>query len=120
MIDHARREFPGEVCGFLAGRENDVIRIYRMNNAEKDGMRYSIPLREQFDAVRDIRSRDLEIIGVYHSHPNARPFPSSRDIRLALNPEYSYMIISITNGAPEIRSFKISGGVAQEEEIYVG
>jgi len=120
IVEHARREFPNEACGFLAGKGRKVSKVYRMVNTEKGGMRYSISLKEQFDAARDMRSQDLEMVGIYHSHPNVRPSPSFRDIQLALHPECSYVIISLINGIPEVRSFRIRGGVVAEEEIDVG
>ena len=120
MIEHAKREFPNEACGFLAGKSRKVSKVYRMVNTEKGGMRYSISLKEQFDAARDMRSQDLEMVGIYHSHPNVRPSPSFRDIQLALHPECSYVIVSLINGMPEVRSFRIRKGMVEEEEIDAG
>lgn len=120
IVEHARHEFPNEACGFLAGKDRKVSKVYRMMNTEKGGMRYSISLKEQFDAARDMRSQDLEMVGIYHSHPNVRPSPSFRDIQLALHPECSYIIVSLINGIPEVRSFRIRSGVVAEEEIDVG
>ena len=119
IIEHAKREFPNEACGLLAGRSRNVSKVYRMSNTERGGMRYSIALKEQFDAVRDMRSQKLEMIGIYHSHPNVRPSPSFRDIQLALHPECSYIIASLINGLAEVRSYRIRGGVVEEEEIDV-
>ena len=117
IIEHAKREFPNEACGLLAGRSGKVSKVYRMSNTEKGGMRYSIALKDQFDAARDMRSQELDMIGIYHSHPNVRPSPSFRDIQLALHPECSYVIVSLINGLPEVRSYRIRGGIVEKEEI---
>lgn len=119
MIDHARREFPNEACGLLAGKDRKVSKVYRMTNTEKGGMRYSMDLKEQFEAVREMRSQGLEMVGIYHSHPNLRASPSFRDIQLAFYPESSYVIVSLINGLPEVRSFRIRKGVVEEEEMDV-
>ena len=120
MIEHAKRDFPNEACGLLAGKGRKVSKVYRMANTEGGGMRYSMALKEQFDAARDMRSQNLEMVGIYHSHPNVRPYPSFRDVKLALHPECSYVIISLINGMPEIRSFRIIKGMVTEEEMDAG
>ena len=120
MIEHAKRDFPNEACGLLAGKGRKVSKVYRMANTERGGMRYSMALKEQFDAARDMRSQNLEMVGIYHSHPNVRPYPSFRDIQLAMHPECSFVIVSLINGMPEIRSFRIIKGMVTEEEIDAG
>ena len=120
IIEHAKRDFPNEACGILAGKGRKVSKVYRMANTERGGMRYSMALKEQFDAARDMRSQNLEMVGIYHSHPNVRPYPSFRDIKLAMHPECSYMIVSLINGMPEVRSFRIIKGMVTEEEIDAG
>jgi len=119
IIEHAKSEFPNEACGFLAGEGRRVGKVYRMANAEKATIRYSMDLAEQFNAVRDMRAHGLGIVGIYHSHPDSRPCPSLMDIKLALYSECSYVIVSLINGIPEIRSFKIKNGITEEEEIDV-
>jgi proteasome lid subunit RPN8/RPN11 len=120
IIEHAKHEFPNEACGLLAGKNTKVSKVYQMANTERGGMRYSMVLKEQFDAARDMRSQNLEMIGIYHSHPNVRPYPSFRDIQRAMHPECSYVIISLINGMPEVRSFRIIKGMVTEEEIDAG
>ena len=120
IIEHAKLDFPNEACGILAGKGRKVSKVYRMSNTERGGMRYSMALKEQFDAARDMRSQNLEMVGIYHSHPNVRPYPSFRDIQLALHPECSYVIVSLINGMPEVRSFRIIKGMVTEEEIDAG
>ena len=120
MIQHAKRDVPNEACGLLAGKGRKVSKVYRMANTERGGMRYSMALKEQFDAARDMRSQNLEMVGIYHSHPNVRPYPSFRDIQLAMHPECSFVIVSLINGMPEIRSFRIIKGMVTEEEMDAG
>ncbi len=120
IIEHAKRDFPNEACGLLAGKGRKVSKVYRMSNTERGGMRYSMALKEQFDAARDMRSQNMEIVGIYHSHPNVRPYPSFRDIQRAMHPECSYVIVSLINGMPEVRSFRIINGMVTEEEIDAG
>ncbi|MDD5424177.1 MAG: M67 family metallopeptidase [Candidatus Omnitrophica bacterium] len=119
IIGHARKAFPGEACGFLAGKENMVSKVYRMVNAGQGTMSYSVSIKDQLEATRRMRAEGDDMIGIYHSHPDSRPYPSSKDIRMALHPGCSYLIISLMGGAPEVRSFRIAAGLVKEEPVDV-
>lgn len=119
IIAHSKEEFPHEACGILAGRDKKAAVVYRMANIEKSPMRYSMDLKEQFKITKEMRSKNLEMVAIYHSHPNVRPCPSFHDIELALHPASSYVIVSIINSIPEVRSFTIVNGVVKEEEIKI-
>jgi len=119
IISHAREEFPTEACGILAGKDKKVNKVYRMTNIEKNPMRYFMDSKEQFKVTKQLRYEGLEMVGIYHSHPNVRPYPSSHDIELAFYPESSYMIVSLINNIPEVRSFRIVDEVIKEEKIKI-
>lgn len=119
IIEHARKEFPNEACGILAGKEGKVSEVFRMANTERGAMRYAMALKEQFDIARVMRAKGTEMIGIYHSHPNLRAAPSFRDIQMALHPECSYVIVSLINNMPDVRSFRIIRGVVEEEHLDV-
>ncbi len=120
IITHARKAFPGEACGLLAGRGGRVSKVYRLTNTQRGAMRYAAPEKEQFEAARKMRADGDEMIGIYHSHPNMGPYPSSLDIKMALHPECSYIIISLMKNIPEVRSFRISAGLVKEESVHAG
>lgn len=119
IIGHAKEEFPNEACGILAGKDKKVNKVYKMTNTEKNPMRYLMDPKEQLKVIKQMRSEGLEMVAIYHSHPNVRPYPSSRDVELAFYPDSSCVIVSIMNGMPEVRSFKIVNGIVREEEIKV-
>ncbi len=119
VIRHAKCSFPKEACGILAGKEGKVFRLYRMTNTEEEEGRYSFSVSEQFDVQRRIRSDGLEMVGIYHSHTCTPAYPSSRDIKLAAHPGCSYLIVSIADGRPRVRSFRIEAGLVREEDIDV-
>jgi len=120
IIAHARKAFPNEACGLLAGKDGRVSKVYRLTNTQRGAMRYAAPEKEQFEAARRMRADGDDMIGIYHSHPNVRPYPSSRDIEMAMHPECSYMIISLMKNIPEVRSFRIVGGLEEEEAVDAG
>ncbi len=120
MIGQAREGFPVEVCGILGGKDGVVSAIYPMTNTDACGEHFMRDPAEQFATARALRSQELEMLAVYHSHPTTPARPSEEDIRLARTPNVSYVIVSLTDpSAPEIRSFKISGGKVDPEELTI-
>ncbi len=121
ICDHAVRELPYEVCGYLAEKEGMISLHYELNNIDKAADHFSMEPAEQFAAVRDMRSRGLTMRAVYHSHPETSAWPSAEDIRLAHDGGISYVIISLAGKKPVIKSFRIrQGGVAPESIEITG
>ena len=115
-----RKGFRLEVCGILGGNGETVTAIYRMTNTDASNEHFMMDPREQFAVVKDLRAKDLAMLGIYHSHPESPARPSEEDIKLALTPEVSYLIISLENAAaPDMKSYKISDGNVQKEEIEI-
>ena len=120
MVGHAKRVAPVEACGYLAGKDGLVTRQYRLKNIDASEIHFSLDPREQFDAVRDMRERGLALAAVYHSHPETPARPSAEDIKLALDPDISYVIVSLSDGVETVESFKINeDGVEKEELVSV-
>jgi desampylase len=108
-ISHAKDGAPEEVCGWLAGKENRVQKIYPVPNAAEDpGSRFSMEPEAQLTVMRQIRERGLELTGTYHSHPKTPPHPSVRDWDLALYPDAAHLIISLATPEPEVRCWRIT------------
>jgi proteasome lid subunit RPN8/RPN11 len=101
---HVCRAYPDEGCGVLVGRERGEVReIERVIGLEnRHGAprekRYLIAPEEFLDADRRAREQGLEVLGFFHSHPDAPAEPSSFDLEHAWD-YYSYLIVSISNGA---------------------
>jgi len=45
--------------------------------------------------------------------------PSEEDIRLAFDPKASYLILSLKDDTPVLKSFNISSGQATQEELSI-
>ncbi|OHE32264.1 MAG: hypothetical protein A3J94_07040 [Syntrophus sp. RIFOXYC2_FULL_54_9] len=120
MIDQARAGAPLEVCGILGGKGNIVSAIHPMTNIDASHNHFMMDPHEQFSVVKALRSQELEMLAVYHSHPATPARPSAEDIRLARTPDISYVIVSLVDSsAPELRSFRISGGGVEPEELKI-
>lgn len=110
MIDHARRDVPNECCGVVAGKDGKVVKLYPSSNEEKSPVKYRIPPKELFNAIKDIEAQGLDLIGMYHSHTHTEAYPSPTDVKLAFWPESIYFIISLAPPAPAVRAFTIVEG----------
>ena len=119
MIAHAREGFPLEVCGILGGEGESVSAIYRMTNTDASNEHFMMEPREQFAVIKDLRAKGLTMLAIYHSHPETPARPSEEDIKLALTPDISYLIISLAAADAVAKSFKISAGNVQMEQIEV-
>jgi proteasome lid subunit RPN8/RPN11 len=102
---HGEETFPNECCGFLLGKLNGadrgVVDLLPAANDREDGAQYNrflITPEAYLRGEKAARARGLDIVGFYHSHPNAPARPSQYDLDHAW-PVYSYVIVSIREGA---------------------
>jgi proteasome lid subunit RPN8/RPN11 len=123
MIAHARTGLPNEACGLFAGEiagdEKTVKAVYCLTNTDKSAEHFSMAPEDQFKAIADIRKKGYTLLGNFHSHPATPARPSEEDIRLAFDPSLSYIIISLKDPDPALKSFTIRNGAAEEEPVQV-
>lgn len=123
MYEDTLQNFPDECCGFLFGNEKADDRIISnilIVNNSKEGdkrRRFEISAKDYLNAERFADENNLQLLGVYHSHPNHPAVPSEHD-RLAAQPFFSYLIISVNkNKIADIRSWQLNENFQFEEEI---
>jgi proteasome lid subunit RPN8/RPN11 len=120
LVEHARSDFPYEVCGLLAGRDGDIVKHYRIPNAARSMTYYSMDPKAMLHAFNEIDDEDWDLAAIYHSHTHTEAFPSATDVELAFYPDAVYLIISLQEAdAPVIRGFGIRDGVITERELVV-
>lgn len=119
IIAQARKGYPKEVCGIIAGKEGAVSRIYEMANiSETPETFYLMDPQEQFKVIKDMRNSGMEMLGIYHSHPVSGAYPSEEDCRMCFYPDVFYLIVSLKNfKRPEIRVFKVKENKISEERF---
>lgn len=122
MIGDALSAFPDECCGFLFGEEaadERIITVIRVMNNAKEGdkrRRFEIAPKDYVTAERFADENGLQLLGVYHSHPNHPAIPSEHD-RVAAQPYFSYIIISVINNEwSDTRSWRLNDERKFEEE----
>ena len=119
LIKEAKRAYPNEACGILAGGKDQRIEaVYPLTNIEPSSATYFADPKEQVQVMKQLREEGREIVGIYHSHPDGEAYPSERDVELALWPDSFYLIISLKDmDEPVIKAFRIRKGKIKEEEI---
>ncbi len=122
MVDHAKKCFPNEACGILAGKNLDEgTEFFPMRNTDESSISYFMDPKEQLRVFKTMRDLKLQMTGIFHSHVASQASPSQKDVRLAFYPDVSYLIVSLADKAkPVLRSFKIKEELATEEEIHLG
>lgn len=117
LVDHARSDFPYEVCGLIAHRDDGSHLVYPIRNAERSMTYYAMDPRELLIAMRQIEDRG-ERFTIYHSHTHSEAYPSQTDIRLAAYPEATYLIVTLQDSAnPAMRAFAILDGEVTEKPV---
>ena len=122
---HAVFIFPDECCGFLYGQEQEdgtrIISVIRQVDNTKPGdkrRRFEITPKDYMQAEEFALENNLSLLGIYHSHPGHPAIPSEHD-RVAAQPYFSYVIISVVQGnIDHIRSWRLNDDSRFEEEVY--
>ena len=102
------KAYPNECCGIMFGSgegdDHAVKSLRPIVNAREDGEQYHrflITAEDMMQAELEARRLGLEIVGFYHSHPDHPAKPSDYDRDHAL-PFYSYIILRVAEGRPEL------------------
>ena len=121
MLAHAIRGLPLEACGLFAGDPSDpdgrIQRFYSCENAAGSAKVYTVAPRDHLRADRDAEDTGWSITGVMHSHTHTDAYPSPTDIAQAPDPDWHYVIVSLRDDAPMLRSYRIIDGTVDEEEV---
>jgi [CysO sulfur-carrier protein]-S-L-cysteine hydrolase len=120
ILAHVYDGMPMEACGLLVGPTADrAERFVETDNEAQSARIYAIPSRQHLRAERAAEDEGRAIIGVVHSHTHTDPYPSPTDVAMAFDPTWHYVIVSLRDEAPMLRSYRIVSGVATEEPVLV-
>jgi proteasome lid subunit RPN8/RPN11 len=123
MIEDAQSAYPNECCGFFYGAEQDddrtITHVVVVENGKEGDKRkrFEITPQDYMRAEQFALENGLQLLGVYHSHPDHPAVPSEHD-RVAAQPYFSYIIISVLNRiAADLRSWRLNEEFFFDEEI---
>jgi [CysO sulfur-carrier protein]-S-L-cysteine hydrolase len=119
MVAHCLKGLPEEACGLLGGRleTGEAVTCYPTRNAAASATLYTVDPKEHLRADRDAEAAGNSIIGVFHSHTHTEAYPSPTDVAQAPDPSWHYVLVSLRDVQPVMRSYRIIEGVITEEPI---
>jgi len=121
MLAHCYDGLPLEACGLIGGvpATGDGSICYPTANVAASARVYTVDPLQHLRADRHAESRGLEIIGVFHSHTHTDAYPSPTDVRQATDPGWHYVLVSLRDTHPVLRSYQIRDSVITEEPVEV-
>jgi proteasome lid subunit RPN8/RPN11 len=125
MIDHARAEYPNEMCGLIVGDRpaaggGRALRWEPTRNRAASPMRYDIHPDDLLRLTIATEQADEEFWAIVHSHTHSPARPSSTDIGLAFYPEAIYLLVSLAEDEPAVAAWRIVDGTVYQVELVVG
>lgn len=125
MVEHCRREYPNEACGYLAGKGDEASLSLPIRNDAASPTWYEMNPSDQLHAQKQMRAKGLAHLAVYHSHVATEAYPSPRDVERATAVQdffdgYYVLVTLKDGGRPRARAFKIRDGHIQEEPLVEG
>jgi proteasome lid subunit RPN8/RPN11 len=124
MVAHCLDGLPLEACGLLGGTPSDddaeATVCYPTANVAASARVYTVDPKGLLRADRDAEARGLSVLGVFHSHTHTAAFPSPTDVAQAPDPDWHYVLVSLADGAPVVRSYRIVAGQVAEEPVILG
>jgi [CysO sulfur-carrier protein]-S-L-cysteine hydrolase len=126
MVAHCYDGLPLEACGLLAGPPADASQedqaataCYPTINAAASARVYTVDPRGFLKADRDAEAHGNEIVAVFHSHTHTDAYPSPTDIAQAPDPGWHYVLVSLRDVLPVVRSYRIVDGKVKEESVVL-
>ena len=120
MVGHAYDGLPDEACGLLGGTGDRIDVFVPCRNEDASSRTFTIG-KDGWDAADEVLGpRGLEVVGVMHSHTHTEAYPSPTDVDKAGNPllaHWHWIIVSLRDDAPVLRSYRIVDGVIAEEPV---
>jgi proteasome lid subunit RPN8/RPN11 len=119
MVAHCLDCLPLEACGLLVGRGEEVCEVYPAVNAARSARVYMVEPRDLLRADRAAEAAGLGLIGVWHSHTHTPAYPSPTDVAQAPDPAWHYVLVSLSDLEPVVRSYRVVDGGVKEEPVVL-
>jgi proteasome lid subunit RPN8/RPN11 len=125
LIDHARAEYPNEMCGVIVGDRaaaegGSPLRWEPTRNRAASPLRYEIHPDDLLRLTIETENAGNEFWAIVHSHTHSPPRPSPTDVGLAFYPDAIYLLVSLADAEPAVATWRIVGGDIHPVELIVG
>jgi len=112
------RALPNEGCGLLLGTPDGVVReVVASRNVADSAKVYEIDPGVLLRAYRRADEEGIDVFGVFHSHTHSEAYPSPTDVRLAPDPSWHYVIVSLRDTPAELLSYRVVDEVVSPEPV---
>jgi proteasome lid subunit RPN8/RPN11 len=124
MVADALDGYPLEACGLLGGVVDDqgsarIATRYPTVNVAASARIYEVDPLGMLRADRSAEADGGRLVGTYHSHTHTEARPSPTDIAQAPDPEWHYVLVSLRDVHPSVRSWLIVDGKTTEEPVVL-
>ena len=125
LIDHARAEYPNEMCGVIVGDRvaadgGRPLRWEPTRNRAASPLRYEIHPDDLLRLTIETENAGNEFWAIAHSHTHSPARPSPTDVGLAFYPDAIYLLVSLADAEPAVATWRIVGGEIHPVELIVG
>jgi proteasome lid subunit RPN8/RPN11 len=125
LVDHARAEYPNEMCGVIVGDRpaaagGEPLRWEPTRNRAASPLRYEIHPDDLLRMTIETENAGEEFWAIVHSHTHAPPRPSLTDVGLAFYPDAIYLLVSLAEDEPALAAWRIVDGEIHPVELIVG
>ena len=112
---------PDEACGLVVGsyEGDEATHLFPTDNVARSAMVYEIDPKDMLRVDRAARTLGADIMGVFHSHTHTDAYPSPTDVAQATDPGWHYVLVSLRDTHPVLRSYQIRDCVITEEPVEV-
>jgi proteasome lid subunit RPN8/RPN11 len=125
LIDHARSEYPNEMCGVIVGDRPAAdggrpLRWEPTRNRAASPVRYDIHPDDLYRLTVETDDADETFWAIVHSHTHSPARPSLTDVGLAFYPDTLYVLVSLADTEPALAAWRILDGDVLPVELLVG
>jgi len=122
IVGHCLSGLPDEACGLIGGDldSGTVAKCYPTQNLAASAKLYTVDPKQHLQADRDAEAHGMAIMGVFHSHTHTDAYPSPTDVAQAPDPQWHYVLVSLRDSHPMLRSYQIVDGQIDEEPVVLG
>ena len=119
IVGHCYGGLPDEACGLLLGPlgADHITEARPCRNADASARTYTVDPKDMLAAMRAAEAAGVEIVGVWHSHTHTAAYPSTTDVKQAVDPAWFYVIVSLADGAPQLRCYHIRNGDIEDVTV---
>ncbi len=106
-----------------------IAHLERLSPTERAEIAFVMDMQDFSAAKKDMRNNGLDLQVVYHSHPHDPARPSVTDIKIATDyeeiwpkinlPLPAYLLVSLMNREPDIKTYWIRSGRVTPAEVLV-